>query len=336
MCAAGLWSGGSPAQETAVVEPSQVIEVDRRPSSDKPPVITAVAIVSGGGQVATAGDDHVVRIWSTTTGRIEQTLKGHSDWVRSLAFSPDGQTLVSAGDDRRVILWQVSSGKPLLQLPPHPRAIYGVAFSPDGALLAAVGFEHKVRIYNARTGTQVKDLEGPGTDLRSVVFSPDGRQLAVAGRSGQIRVWAMPSGTIQLEIAAGLGRLRTLAYLPAGDKLVSAGEGRVISLWDAHTGQQAYKFSCPSGKVLSMTVCGENLIATCGSDNVVRIWNWQTQAEADRMLGHTGSVAALAFDPASGMIISGSFDTTVRVWKPNLASAAKDTASDSTPKSRVR
>ena len=63
-----------------------------------------------------------------------------------------------------------------------------------------------------------------------------------------------------------------------------------------------------------MTVCGEDLIATGGSDNVVRIWNWRNQAEADRMLGHTGSVAALAFDPASGVIVSGSFDTTVRVW----------------------
>ena len=73
------------------------------------------------------------------------------------------------------------------------------------------------------------------------------------------------------------------------------------------------KFSCPSAKVLSMAVCGEHLIATGGSDNVVRIWNWQTQTEVDRLLGHTGSVATLAYDPTSGVVLSGSYDTTVRV-----------------------
>ena len=46
-----------------------------------------------------------------------------------------------------------------------------------------------------------------------------------------------------------------------------------------------------------MAVCGEDLIATGGSDNLVRVWNWHTQIEADRLQGHTGSVATLAFDP---------------------------------------
>jgi WD40 repeat protein len=76
-----------------------------------------------------------------------------------------------------------------------------------------------------------------------------------------------------------------------------------------------------------MAVCGSDLIATGGSDNVVRIWNWQTLAEADKLLGHTGSVATLAFDPQSNVIISGSYDTTVRVWRLKAA-GGKDTASN--------
>ena len=132
---------------------------------------------------------------------------------------------------------------------------------------------------------------------------------------------------MHLEIAAGLGRIRTLAYLPDGDKLVSAGEGRTIR----HLGRQTRrgrlpKFNCRTGKVLSMAVCGENLIATGGSDNVVRIWNWQSADEVDRLLGHTGSVAALAFDPLSAVFISGSFDTTVRVWRLNGEQAENTTA----------
>ena len=182
----------------------------------------------------------------------------------------------------------------------------------------------------------VRKLEGPGVDLRSVVFSPDGMQLAAAGRNGQIRIWNVPSGITALEISATLGRMRTLAYLPQGDMLVSAGESRTISVWDAHTGEQRGALRPRSGKVLSMTVCGDDLIATGGSDNVVRVWNWRTQQEADRLQGHTGSVATLAYDPASAMIISGSFDTTVRVWKLASPIPAANSAQADSPEARVR
>lgn len=339
-CAVGFWPAAIVAQTTAlpstVLRPLQTIETRPADSAVKPPVITAVAVVPGGGLAATAGDDHVVRIWNTQTGRIVHTLKGHGDWVRSLAFSPDGRSLASAGDDRQIILWQVAGGKRLVDLPTHPHAVYSLAYSPDGRLLAAAGFEHEVRLYDAANGQLVKELDGPGDDLRSVVFSPDGEHLATGGRNGQIRVWRMPEATIQLEISAGIGRLRTLAYLPDGAKLASAGEGREICIWDASTGEQLQKLNCRSGKVLSMVVCGENLVATGGSDNVVRIWNWQTRSEADRLLGHTGSVATLAFDATSGVIVSGSYDTTVRVWKLRAVETPAGTAAEVDPDSRVR
>jgi len=82
-------------------------------------------------------------------------------------------------------------------------------------------------------------------------------------------------------------------------------------------------------------VCGDNLIATGGSDNLVRVWNWQTGSEADRLAGHTGSIAALSYDADSGQIISGSYDTTVRVWTLKPASPAADTAGG-TPPARIR
>ena len=40
------------------------------------------------------------QVWDAASGTENCTLRGHSDWVRSCAFSPDGKLIVSASDDK--------------------------------------------------------------------------------------------------------------------------------------------------------------------------------------------------------------------------------------------
>jgi WD40 repeat protein len=42
-------------------------------------------------------------------GRETLTLKGHSDWVNSVSFSPDGKRIVSGSDDNTLKVWDISS-----------------------------------------------------------------------------------------------------------------------------------------------------------------------------------------------------------------------------------
>ena len=127
-----------------------------------------------------------------------------------------------------------------------------------------------------------------------------------------------------------------MAWLPDGSKLVTAGENKQLCIWDAQSGQAIKQMHCQTGKLLSMVVCSDELIATGGSDNVVRVWNWQSETESDTLVGHTGSVASLAYDSASRTIISGSFDTTVRVWKLKQSPPGQDTAVEIDENARVR
>jgi len=42
-------------------------------------------------------------------GQETLTLKGHSDRVNSVSFSPDGTRIVSGGDDKTLKVWDISS-----------------------------------------------------------------------------------------------------------------------------------------------------------------------------------------------------------------------------------
>ncbi len=335
-CAGGVWPEICAAETPNILRPAESVGAEGEQPVRKPPVITAVAVATGGGQVATAGDDHAVRIWSADHRPDRPQAHRPSRLDPRLAYSPQGTLLASAGDDHRIALWQADAGEKIAELPAHPSVIYSIAFSPDGSQLAAVGFERTVRLYDVANLKLDRDLEGPDDDLRSVVYSPDGTRLATAGRNGRIRIWSLPNGTLLRDITAGSRRIRSLAWLGGGEKLAAAGEGRTITIWNADTGQPLPSLDCRGTKVLSMVVCGESLIATGGSDNVIRLWNWQTQTEADRLVGHTGSVAALAFDHSTGTIVSGSYDTTVRVWRLPAGGTGQNTAVGTNEESRVR
>ncbi|KAF9058822.1 hypothetical protein BDP27DRAFT_1160607, partial [Rhodocollybia butyracea] len=53
-----------------------------------------------------------VRIWNAETGKAEgNPLQGHTSYVSSVAFSPNGKKIVSGSDDRSVGIWDADIGK---------------------------------------------------------------------------------------------------------------------------------------------------------------------------------------------------------------------------------
>ncbi|PYH67159.1 WD40 repeat domain-containing protein, partial [Aspergillus vadensis CBS 113365] len=54
--------------------------------------------------------DKTIRLWNTATGALKHILKGHSEWISSVAFSGDGQMLISGSRDKTIRLWDTATG----------------------------------------------------------------------------------------------------------------------------------------------------------------------------------------------------------------------------------
>ena len=96
-----------------------------------------------------------MRLWDASTGKHTATLKGPTERVTSVAFSPDGTQIVSGSLDDTVRLWDASEGKHTAILEGHTDVVTSVAFSPDGTNIVSGSYDQTIRVWDAHTGDTI-------------------------------------------------------------------------------------------------------------------------------------------------------------------------------------
>jgi eukaryotic-like serine/threonine-protein kinase len=142
------------------------------------------SVAAGAGYTA-----NVVTLWNTTTGKKRGVLRGHTDRVWSVAFSPDSRLVASSSNDYTVRVWDVDSGLEVARIPAPTKYVFCVGISPDGRMVAFGGEDHRVRLYDLAAGVELEPLGQHPANLQCLAFFPDGKSLATGGADGTVKVW---------------------------------------------------------------------------------------------------------------------------------------------------
>lgn len=93
--------------------------------------------------IVSSSSDTTMKMWDITTMTEIRTMTSHTDYVYSVATSPDGQCLISGSGDHTVKIWSVATGECIDTLY-HPRdSVYKVAVSPCGRFMGSGGYDSK-------------------------------------------------------------------------------------------------------------------------------------------------------------------------------------------------
>ena len=254
------------------------------------------------------------------------TLEGHTNYVSSVAFSPDGKTLASGSSDNTIILWDVATGGYLKTLSGHSENVLSVAFSQDGKILASGSSDNTIRLWDAVTGQHQKILTGHTDSVFSVAFSPDSKILASGSLDNTIRLWDVATREYKT-LTEHSENVWSVAFSPDGKTLASGSLDGTIRLWDANTGKHKQRVTTNWDYVLSVAFSpdGQTLASGMGEyfysrrwgysyDGDIALWDAATGQHLKTLSGHTNYVLSVAFSPDGKTLASGSSDNTIRLW----------------------
>jgi len=136
-----------------------------------------------------------LQIWEINTKYVRNAFKGHTRYIYTLNFSPNGRLLVSASGDNTVRLWNMHDGATKL-------------LTEEDSIFLVNSF------------------------YSSADFSPNGRYVAASHRDGMVRIWDLYTGQLARRIKAHMLWANCVAFMPDGKGLVSVGSDYALRYWD--------------------------------------------------------------------------------------------------------
>jgi len=274
-------------------------------------------------------------LWSVAEKRSLVPLKGHTDWVRTVAFSPDDKWLASGGNDFKVILWRLSetessiSATSVYTFDDHKAFVYDVAFKPDSSLLASAGGDCMIRMWNVLGEPENPPMPEPMTKtVRAVAFSRLYQTMLASGSAGitsTVVLWDVANHQDILPLLTGhVKDVTSIAFSPITQTLASSSYDHTVILWNANNHTQIHLFPEHSAKVHSVAFSPDGRILASGAGerdsagNIVGsriiLWDMTDYHMLCEPIDLESEVNSIAFSPDGRLIASGEVNGTITLW----------------------
>jgi periodic tryptophan protein 2 len=172
-------------------------------------------------------------------------------------------------------------------------------------------------VWEWQSESYILKQQGHFDSMNALVYSSDGQKIVTTADDGKIKVWDVNSGFCIVTFTEHSSGVTACEFAKKGNVLFTSSLDGSIRAWDLIRYRNFRTFTAPtrlSFSSLAVDPSGEVVCAGSLDSFDIHIWSVQTGQLLDRLAGHEGPISSLAFAPNGGVVVSGSWDHTVRIW----------------------
>ncbi len=172
----------------------------------------------------------MVMLWDVGKRELVTVLRGETDRINNVKFSPDSSKFVTASNEGVARLWESKTGALLATLSGHTGIVFDAIFSADGSHIVTISQDRTARLWN-EDGHFITALAGHTDNVRHVAISPNGLLVATGSDDFSVRLWHANDG-----VSAGLltghgGAISSLEFAD-NSRILSASQDGTVRLWN--------------------------------------------------------------------------------------------------------
>ncbi|KAG4300819.1 hypothetical protein PCANB_002919 [Pneumocystis canis] len=288
-------------------------------SGHEKPILCAQFSPKSGSHLLTGSGDGNVRIWDCDTGTPLHVLRGHSNWVLCVSWSPDAKLIASGSMDNTIRLWDPYKGENIGDsLKGHTKWITSLSWEPihlsteNSHRLASSSKDTTIKIWDTGLRRLTLTLSGHTSSVSCVKWGGNG-WIYSASHDKSVKIWDGKSGKLLHTLLAHAHWVNTMAL--STDFVLRTGAYDYTGIEPSSFEEMKLKAKKRYEEIIkSKESRGERLVT--GSDDFT-MYYWipeESIKPIKRLVGHQKLVNHVSFSPDGQWIASASFDNSVKIW----------------------